>query len=375
MRERSIIACGTLVLASLAAIPALAQVCDGSVNDTAALQAAVDALPVVYLEPGRTYCVDGHLGVNLPSNVRLYLSGATVGMNPGCSQQGFVCRIFNTRTQTTGAAIEGPGVIAGDLTPACATCYSILVRIDSSVATLRRLTLQDSRSDLVWVGGNQKSTATLDEVLGQRAGRNLVSVVNASDLLIVRSTLRTAVPGMVVGASNPRPNPGACVDLEPNPGDSVDRAAILWSRMEDCETGIYHQRGQGLQAHGFVAAWNVLSGNRALGLTINGVIGAAVFENQIFSAPWSGTGTVPLAGTIAGSTTSTMASDIVFAGNQVTGTIHNAGTPQQVVTGDFRLAGARNTTLLGNLFVNGKVTQAALGVAGDDVKLRNEVRP
>jgi hypothetical protein len=369
-----------LFLSLLAAATAGAQSpCDGSADHTAFLQSQIDSQAVVNLAP-QTWCVNGNVGLNIPSGRTINFPGSTIALNPGCARAGFVCRIFNTIPGSTDITIDGwyTGAIVGDPSPACQTCWSILIRGDSVTGfTLRRLSMRDTRSDFVWLGGNTKSRwVVIDEVVAENAGRNIISAVNAEGIVVMRS---------VLNGTPPLADPGMCIDFEPNPTcptcpqDSIDQVAILWTRLEGCSTGVGIQKAGGAQGRGYVLAWNLFLDNRKMGLAMNGVIGAAVFQNTIKSPAWPGGPTpgmtaVPLAGTIAGNTAATASTGVVFAGNAIVGQVYRPGEPQQVVTGDFRLAGSKNGTLVDNVITWGKFTQAALGVLGDDAKLRNELR-
>jgi hypothetical protein len=350
--------------------------CDGTQDNTADLQAAVTAGPPVNLTPGAVYCVNGNVGVNLPTGTRLYLRGATVAMNPGCARSGFVCRILNFMPNTTDSEIVGPGEIIGDDSPGCAFCWSINVRVDGvRGAALRKLRVSRARSDLVWIGGNTKPSALLEEVVGMTAGRNLVSIVNSSEVLLLRVDLSDAYG----------PDPGACLDIEGNPGDTNEYIAILWSRFRNCKQGVVHQKGQGNVSRDFVAAWNNISDIKARstanpvpssGLTVNGVRGVVLFRNTIVMPPWSEVGPVPLAGTIAGNSLLLASEDAYMLHTTIEGGVNNRGTPNpadDVFSGNFRLTNVRNFTAAGNSITNGVFTSALSGVVGDDVRVRNVV--
>lgn len=354
---------GALVLAgSLWSTRAHAQVCDGSKDDTAFLQALVDSSPRVDLDPTRTYCINARVGVNI-GNPLIHMNGARIGLNPGCAQAGFVCRGLQTRPGTRGGVLMGPGEIFGDLTPAPG--WSILLRIDSaSDYSVKWVTFRDARSDAIWVGGNLGShRIVLEGIVVDRAGRNGISVVNTSDVKIFHSVFSNTLPGA---------DPGACIDIEGNPGDTNKDLLIADNVIYSCRIGIYDQKGLGNQGRGHVISGNSLRNNSLFGLVVNGVIGLTVVGNTIESAPWLGPGnTVPLAGTIAGSTNSSLAADVVLANNLIIGTVHNQGTPQQVVTGNFRLAGVKDATIVGNTFQWGAITTAGLGAQGDLIQSRN----
>lgn len=373
------------LVAALAVAPGVfAQpVCDGTRNDTAELQALADAGGARWLDPARTYCVDGRVGVNLPSGLRLGLAGASVGMNPGCAQAGFVCRIFNTRPNTADITIEGPGTIFGDPTLACATCWSILIRADStSRFTLRNLYLRDTRSDHLWGGGNSKSRwIVLDRVVAERAGRNILSFVNADYVLVWGSILAGTAPGA---------DPGACIDFEPNPGatppDTIDHAYVIASELTGCHQGVVAQKGGGGQGRVYVVASNIIRtaegrpGDRtpAMGLSMTSILGGVAFDNDIEGASWPGrtqpATPVPLAGTFAGPTAATLSSGLVLVGNRITGQVYDPGTALQVVTGDWRLAGVKDAALFGNVFTWGRITRAGLGTSGAYMEVGNELR-
>jgi hypothetical protein len=300
---------------SLLAAPAYAQVCPvGAPDDTAAIQLAVNAQSYVKLEYGRTYCLNARTGVRIPSDRTLDLTGATVGIFPGCTQH---CKAFETVPGSSNVRVIG-GTVIGDL--AIAAGFSIGARIDSATnSELEGVTFRDWRTDAVWIGGNGGShNVRLFRVNVDGFGRNGISIVDGSNFLLDQIHCKRALGS----------NPGACVDSEANPpDDQVEGLTILNSLFEDARVGLYLHAGKGQQQRNLVVIGNIVRNCYLNGIILNSTSRAFLLNNRVEAVTVSGQPlpqgitigvTMPTTGSF--STAPIWAEDITVAGNTVTGT-------------------------------------------------------
>jgi hypothetical protein len=345
------------LLALLVAPISDAQVCQsGSPDETASIQAAVDASPLVLFEP-RVYCVNARTGVRLPSERTLRLNGATVGVLPGCVQH---CKAFETVPGSSNVRVQD-GVIEGDLAPAVG--FSIGFRADSVTGLeLENLTFRRWRTDGVWLGGNLGThDARLYRVTVEDFGRNGVSIVNGSRFVVERSVFRR---------SNPGANPGAGIDVEPNPGDLVQHLTILDSLAEDVTVGFYLHSGRGRQGYGFRLLSSVVRNASRYGVILNSTQHATIDGVEVYAAEpskpgepaarlmsWEGedflAAPVPI-GIAVGATLIAGQAPILAQG--VTVSASRIESPRPLL-----LAGAENVKVFGNMFVGGSMLTVAPG--------------
>jgi hypothetical protein len=291
---------------SLLAAPAYAQVCPvGAPDDTAAIQSAVNAQGYVKLEYGRTYCLNARTGVRIPSDRTLDLTGATVGIFPGCTQH---CKAFETVPGSSNVRVIG-GTIIGDLTPAVG--FSIGFRGDSVTGlVIEGTTFKQWRIDGIWLGGNLGTNdARISGVVSEEFGRNGLSIVNGARITVERSLFRNALQPSILGAG---------IDVEPNPGDRVTNLTIVDSEASWCVVGFYLHAGRGYQGYGFKLlnsrAWH----NSKYGIILNSTQHAALLDNHVVASPVSGQ-PAPV-GIAIGATGPITADDVIHWGNRVEGT-------------------------------------------------------
>lgn len=269
---------GLVVLVALA-VPVKAQVSimshgavgDGSHDDTAAIQSAINALPSggsVVFPAGRTYRINPNIGIQLRSNIALEITGATVVSSSNASARP---RMFETIPGSSNITIRG-GTLIGSRASIPGLEFMIGIRIDSSSrVVISGVTISDCYFDGIWIGGNQPSVGiTVEDSVFIRNRRNGMSVVNARGVLVARSSfIETAGQG-----------PESGIDVEPNLGEQVTDFHVL-----DCVfarnagTGLYMQPGKGLPGFAYSARRSQFVDNGRFGLIGNSVDGLIVADN------------------------------------------------------------------------------------------------
>lgn len=310
---------------------ALTIVACGGIEDTAALQHAVNAGDVRVSGDCR---VNGNVGVRIPSSRALALGTATFTMQPACSP---MCKVFETVPDSVDIDIDG-GTFHGDQSLACSSCWRNFVRVDKSRRVrVRRGVYRDSFTDAVWVGGN--GSGSMDVVLSELdirgSRRNGISVTNGSGVTIERSYIGETAAVTILGAG---------VNVEPNAGESVRGVVIRANTFHGNRIGVYVHRGKGVLVSDAEISRNRITNSGTHGAIVNAVERAAVFENDIENAP--------IGLNIGSHTEASRSYDILTWRNRIT-----AVRP-------LVLAGIRDSRLFDDDLHGGRPEAAALGTTG-----------
>jgi hypothetical protein len=323
--------------------------CAGMPDETASIQAAVNAGSPVNFEP-RLYCVRANTGIRIPSDRTLKGNGATVGILPGCVTS---CKAFETVPGSSNVRLENMTVV-GDLSPAVG--FSIGFRGDS-VTNLEvdRVTFRAWRYDGIWLGGNLGThDARITNVTVEDFGRNGLSIVNGSGFTVDRFTARRSTPVTLLGAG---------VDVENNPGDLVRDVTITDSLVEDAVVGYYLHGPKG-QAWGIRLITSEARRCSRYGVILNATAHSILLDNYVLAPPAAAPGEkvhrltawetekdlvapIPV-GISVGASGLITADDVIVAGNRVEGTTRSA-----------ILAGVKDTKVLGNAWVGGSLATVA----------------
>jgi hypothetical protein len=317
----------------------------GNVDDTAAIQAAIDAADTVQLV-GECK-VDGTKSVRIPSGRALRMGGATVRLVPGCARPGWPCRIFETVPGAGGIVITGGEVIGDFVEQPTAVGYSIALRVDTSFplpgerwsVIVEGTTFRSWRSDGVYVGGNTPSKGVrLTGVTIDNFGRNGFSATNADDVSLERLKCSNAKVGT---------SPGACADVESNPGERVTNFQAYDVEATDVEVCFYlHKHAQAqLQGLDYGVYRSRCTRARRHGMVVNSAIRTAIIGNVIKDAP--------IGISIGAFTEATRAAQVILSTNRIE-------SPRPIV-----LAGIRDSSVLANDLVTGRIEAPGLGTAGD----------
>jgi parallel beta-helix repeat protein len=258
---------------------------DGTTDDTAAIQAAIDAC---YLAGGGVVTIpqsSGSYRVNLtyqqPTSPAYHLSalwlkdGVSIDANGAIIEAlintdthgGFVSFQSRSDCQITGGTWIGDKMLHGTL-PAGEWCFAFVIN-SSSRCSVKNINLTNSRGDGVYLGGT--ATATFDpaeisydtEITGNNiinCGRNGISVVGAQRYVIADN--------IIAGTYGYAPEAG--IDVEPN-----FTYANNWGSADGVITGnvITENYGDGITLYRSAAltvSGNTCSKNGQRGISVRG---------------------------------------------------------------------------------------------------------
>lgn len=244
---------------------------DGSHDDTAAIQSAVDAAPFggkIIFPAETTFRINPGIGIRLKGNITLEMNGSTIAIGANVAPRS---RIFETVPGSTNITIR-QGTLVGSRTKVPGLEWMIGIRVDSaSRVVISGMTIRDCYFDGIWVGGNQLSVGvTVEDTTIVRSRRNGISVVNARDVFVSRS--------MISGTSGQDPQSG--INVEPGAGEQVIGFHVL-----DCVfsnnagMGLYMHPGVGLPGSSYSVRRSQFIANGRFGLVGNSVNGLAVTDN------------------------------------------------------------------------------------------------
>lgn len=256
---------------------------NGSNNDTAAIQAAVNALPSTggtIVVPAGTYMIDASKGISLRSHTRLQLaSGATLKAIPNDLQRYWVVKV----TDVNNVEIEG-GAVMGERTAHRGTGgqwgYGINISGGNKVY-VHDITVSNAWGDGVMVGATGygssavlSTAVTLNRVVSTNNRRQGLTICPANDVYVVNSTFS--------GSNGTLPQAG--IDIEPATQGKVNQV-----RLEN--TTLSNNEGNGLEVHTNVnglTLYNVTAkNNKGFGVYTGGptnvtITNSTITENYLF---------------------------------------------------------------------------------------------
>jgi parallel beta-helix repeat protein len=249
---------------------------DGKHDDTAAFQAAIDALPAsggtVHVPTG-TYLIDAVAAVNLRSRMHLELAreARLVAMPNGEKKYRVLCLLEVSDVEISGGGIQGER--AGHLDSAGEWGHGIHIR-GSSRVTVRDMRIADCWGDGVCIGGAgpRRATPSEDIVIA-----GIVSTGNRRQgLSIGRSRKVRVYDSEFSNTSGTNPQYG--IDIEPDkPGGASD------IRIENCL--VRNNRGGGIQIYKRVTDVTIkdctIENNGGRGILAVGAIGGLITGNRI----------------------------------------------------------------------------------------------
>jgi hypothetical protein len=241
---------------------------DGRTFDTAAAQAAVDAVrpgETLHFPPGY-YRIHTDRGVRLKSDVRLDLGTAIlVGVNVA----GARCRFLEIQGQRN-VLISG-GVLVGSRTGSPEWGVGILAS-DSDNLFIENVRLCDFFFDGILVTGNRGCRhVVIRGSAAYNSRRSGLSVVSGSDVTVTSSTF---------GGSNGQ-SPETGVNVEPGPGTSVTGIRFAsCSFTRNAGVGVYVHRGPGVALSDLLVTGNLVQDNDQ-GVVVAGVERASLADNEI----------------------------------------------------------------------------------------------
>jgi len=205
---------------------------DGVTDDTAAFQAAINALPStggVISVPNGTYMINALIGINLRSNMRLTMQGsATLQAIPNSSDRSWVIKAWNVNNvEIVGGHVVGERAQHTGTTGQWGYCINIE---GSSAVYVHDINLSNSWGDGILVGGTgsgatvvPSSNVTLNHVTSTNNRRQGLTIAPVTQLYVVNSTFN--------GQNGISPQAG--IDIEPDIQGTVNQVRIENSTMSN----------------------------------------------------------------------------------------------------------------------------------------------
>jgi polygalacturonase len=241
---------------------------DGVHNDTAAIQAAINALPAdggtVYV-PGGTYLIDAVRNLRLRSQMHFQLApDAKLAAIPNSVDRSYVLNVY----KISDVEISG-GQIVGERDQHMGTTgewgHAIMVR-GSKRVTVRDIHLSRCWGDGLSIGGAAATTGTIPSE--DVAVTNIVSTGNRRQAVTIGRSRGVKIYDSELSYTSGI-KPGCGIDIEPDPfGTSITDTV----RIENC--WIHHNQGCGIQVYKTVK--NVVI--KACTITYNGGYGVLMLR-------------------------------------------------------------------------------------------------
>ena len=241
---------------------------DGQTDDTAALQAAIDAAPpggTVRIPPG-TYRIASDRGLVLKDDLRLELGDATL---TGPNVNGARCRLIEVSGRRN-VTIRG-GTLVGSRVGAPQWGVGILAS-DADDLVIEGTTFRDFFFDGILLTGNRGCRRVqVRNVTAENNRRTGLAAPAVVELTIENSTFR--------GSRGQSPHAG--VNCEPNAGGEVRQVRITRSTFADnAGIGIYIHRALGVSVSDATVEDNVVAGNEH-GIVASAVSGVTIRRNRV----------------------------------------------------------------------------------------------
>jgi polygalacturonase len=241
---------------------------DGQALDTAAIQAAVDALPAggVLLFPPGTYSIDAAVGIELKDDVRLELGRALI---VGANVEGARCRLIEVSGRRN-VAISG-GTLVGSRGGSPEWGVGILAS-DASDLLIENVTLRDFYFDGILLTGNRGCRRVVVRgVVSENNRRSGLAAPAAAEVLVEDSSF--------TGTRGQSPEAGA--NFEPNPGGEVRDVRVRRSTFAgNAGVGLYVHRGRGERVAIATLEDSVVADN-GHGVVMSGVDGVTILNNRV----------------------------------------------------------------------------------------------
>jgi polygalacturonase len=250
---------------------------DGRRDDTAAIQAAIDALPPsggTVAIPDGNYMVDASRSINLRSNTRLQMTpAATLSAIANDLERSYVIKVWRAHNvQIIGGRVVGER--AGHRGTTGEWGYGINIQASNNVSVIGTH-ISDCWGDGIWIGGLGKranvmvsTNVTLDRVVSTNNRRQGLSIGPVRGVSVTRSTF----------SNTHGTKPQAGIDIEPQgQGPASD---ITFS---DCT--ITGNQGSGLEVHenvsGVVLKHCKVQDNNGYGVLAGGTSQLTITDNVI----------------------------------------------------------------------------------------------
>ena len=252
---------------------------DGVTDDTAAIQAAIDAANTAgggtVTVPAGVYMIDASVYVNMKDNVSLVIeTGAELKAITNALAVYSVIRATNVDNWSVvgGGKVTGERTTHTGVTGEGGECITVF---GCNNFVIDGLTIQDGWGDGIYIGGNvtvnQSRSFTIQNCYLNNNRRNNISVTAGRDFTITNNR--------ITNANGTAPEAG--IDLEPNPSDAWD--------VEDCVVSnniVWANAGPGITCsaiyHGNTTiADNVAHGNGGDGIASSNSQAPVVIANNL----------------------------------------------------------------------------------------------
>jgi parallel beta-helix repeat protein len=269
---------------------------DGRTFDTAALQAAADALPrggTLRFPPG-TYRIESDRGLKLKDDVHLDLGEAVL---TGDNVDGARCRLIDVARRRN-VTISG-GTLVGSRSGSPQWGVGIFAD-DAENLVIENVTVRDFYFDGILLTGNTGTrNVTVRGVVAENNRRTGLAAPAARDVTVESSTFR--------GTRGQQPEAG--INFEPNDGGEVRGVHVRSCTVTgNAGVGVYVQKGKGKAEDASVES-SVVADN-GLGIVVVGVQGVSVTGNTV-----SGHHGRNKSGIVVGDTSSATIADNRLEGN------------------------------------------------------------
>jgi polygalacturonase len=251
---------------------------NGAMDDTAAFQAAIDALPSsggTVMVPNGTFMIDALKSINLRSHVRLSLAAdAYIKAIPNDAQRYWIIRAFGLNN----VEIMG-GHIVGDRTDHQGSLgqwgYGILIQGSSDVY-VHDITLTNAWGDGLLVRAINydngavvpSNSVTLNRVTANNNRRDGLSICPANQVYVVNSSF--------TGSNGAGPQAG--IDIEPQTQGNVSEVRIENTELSD-------NTGNGLEIHNNVNGVTVYKvvavNNKGFGVFTDGTTNVGISDSNL----------------------------------------------------------------------------------------------
>ncbi|WP_233842684.1 right-handed parallel beta-helix repeat-containing protein [Dyella sp. 2HG41-7] len=250
---------------------------NGVTDDTAAFQAAINALPStggVISVPAGTYMINALVGIKLRSNMRLSMqSTATLKAIPNSADRSWVIKAWNVNNvEIAGGNIVGERVGHTGTTGQWGYCVNIE---GSSTVYVHDINLSNSWGDGILVGGTgsgatvvPSTNVTLNNVNATNNRRQGLTIAPSTQLYVVNSSF-TSSNGI---------SPQAGIDIEPDIQGNVNHV-----RLEN--DTLSNNVGNGLEIHANVndvtLTGSTAQNNKGYGAFTSGSTNLTITNNNL----------------------------------------------------------------------------------------------
>jgi parallel beta-helix repeat protein len=291
---------------------------DGTTDDTAAIQAAVNAVAGTggtVLIPDGTYLVNAvvqnSMGIRLGSSMTLSLSsGAVLQAKPNASANYAILAVYNaSNVNIVGGSLLGERNAHQGTSGEYGNGISIT---NSQHVVIQGVTASECWGDGFYVTGNASSDVTLCGVVADHNRRQGLTITSGTRILVQNSIFRNSA-----GVS-----PERGIDIEPNSGDAIDGVLITGCTLTNNAGGGFQC---GTVASNATATNLVFDQNTVYGNGLNPVGTSDQFAVKVTTFSGTQITNNQVSNNVGGGILVDSATDTLVQGNTVTGSLQVSG--------------------------------------------------